>query len=221
MFILFHCFIAYLCLNDRHFFPERVQYMLMLLFAPHIIIAACALCGRLKNKARFFIVFALIACMVFGIRLISIKELRERKDFHEGMNVTMEQIALRYPDYFFVFDGSLTTALSSPFKVFGRQRPVNLMFWGGWNYFTPLWYEQLRSNGIDKLDYKSFLNDDVFLLSEWNINLNYQYNAFFPYMVKKFSDVEGYFDVVGEFPFNSGVIYIYKFFTNTKSDDQT
>jgi hypothetical protein len=111
----------------------------------------------------------------------------------------------------------LTTAVSSPFKVFGERKPVNLMFWGGWNHFSPNWYEQLRCNGIDKLDYKSFLNDNVFLMSSWDIDINYQYNAFFAYMGNKFSDVEGYFNVVGEFPYNTGTIYVYKFFTASEN----
>jgi len=222
-FILFHSFIAYICLvGDRQHFPARVQYMLMLLFAPYLIIASCALCGKFMkssfySKARFLIAFALIACIVIGIRLLSINELRVRKDFHEGMNTTMETIALHYPDYFFVYDGSLTTAVSSPFKVFTVRKPVNLMFWGGWNHFSPNWYEQLRCNGIDRLDYKSFLNDNVFLISLWDINISYQYNPFFAYMGNKFSDIEGFFNVVGEFPYNSGTIYVYKFFTKSES----
>jgi hypothetical protein len=222
-FVLFHSFIAYLCLSgDRQLFPARVQYMLMLLFAPYVIIASCALCGKfMKNsfysKARFFIAFALIACIVIGIRLLSVNELRARRDFHEGMNTMMETIALHYPDYFFVYDGSLTTAVSSPFKVFGVRKPVNLTFWGGWNHFSPNWYAQLQRNGIDKLDYRSFLSDNVFLMSAWDININYQYNAFFTYMGNKFSDVEGFFNVVGEFPYNSGTIYIYKFFTTSEN----
>jgi len=218
-FIVFHCFIAYLCLFGRQFFPTRVQYTLMMLIAPYIIIASCALCGKLVKKdfyekARFFIVFALIACIVSGIQLLlSSNELQARKDALEGGNSVMERIALHYPDCFFIYDSSLLAASSSPFKVFGKRKPVNLMFWGGWSYLSPIWYRQLQLNGIDELNYRSFLNDNVFLLSRFDINTIYNYNMLFPYMENKFSEINGFFNVVAEYPFIAGAIYIYKFFT--------
>jgi len=237
-FILFHGFIAYLCLNDRHFFPERVQYMLMLLFAPYIIIALCALCGKLQkkdfgwlnnetskkffnSKAHFFIILALIVCTAAGIRLLSVNELKARKNILEGMNNTMEKVALRYPEYLFIYDASLIPSITSPFKVFGVRKPVNLMFWGGWTWLTPTWIKQIQRNGLDKLDYKTFLNDNVFLMSAWDINTNYSYNAFFAYMGNKFSEEKGFFNTVGEFPYDTGTIYIYKFFTAEEDDSET
>jgi len=220
VFLMFHCFIAYLCLF-RGRFPERVQYMLMLLVAPFIIINVCVLCGKLVKKVYFFMIFALIACNVFGMNQFNITELRAKKNWLEGTKSATEKIVLSNPNLFFISDGSLTTPIPSLFTVFGRKRPVNLMFWGGWFYFTPMWYEQLRCNGIDKLDYNSFLEDNVLLMSAWNLNENYLYNPFFSYMVSKFSEKNGFFNVIGEFPYDYGIIYIYKFFTAMEYDNET
>ena len=236
IFVVFHSFIAYLCLFKNRF-PARVQYMLMLLLASCITIFVCALCGKsLKkvkeqqssgfinkyfgNKADIFVNFTLILCITLGVRLININELKDTKNYLEGMRNTAETIAMNNPEYFFVYDNSMVSSNSSPFKVFSQRKPVNLMFWGGAYFYSPMWYEQLECNGLDKLDYQSFIDDNVLLMSAYDINFNYQYNPFFVYMVNKFSDVKGFFDVVGEFPYNYGTIYVYKFFTTGEPDNE-
>lgn len=68
----------------------------------------------------------------------------------------MENYVISNPNNLYIYDVSLALA-GDPFSTHSEKKPSNLIFWGGPEAFSPLYYEQL------KINHKSQLNSEVFI----------------------------------------------------------
>jgi len=216
VFVLVHGMIAYLCLVGR--IPTRVFYLLIMITVPLIILDFCSLLGkRCKGKNVYILIVSifLVSGVLLSISKVETKNLSQMNDDRNNMSSTMEQYAMAHPKNVYIYDLSLSNACSSPFKVFGLEKPVNLFFWGGWNTFTPPWYTQLKLNGMDYLDYRSFLDNNVYLLTRGPDNSTL---SFFSYVEDQFAESGRSFQVVDEIN-EPTHIYVYQFIPEQGSDN--
>ena len=146
----------------------------------------------------------LIACIIFSIVSIDINSLYNRKNQRESKCEVIEQYALSNPEKFIIYDINFVDAVPSPYKVFEEKRPINLTLWGGWYFYTPAWHEKIQQYGLDNLDYKSFLKDNVYYMST-NTGI---YTSFKSHMENR---LDGTFHIVDQLEWQGNAIYINQF----------
>lgn len=86
------------------------------------------------------------------------------------------------------------------FTVYPDEKPSNLMFWGGGEKYSPLYYDQLHINGLDELN-----TEELFASNVYYIDTNMHNEYFFEYMTWKYPECT--YQVVEEEP---GFV-VYKF----------
>jgi len=204
--ISFYGCCSYLTLSGR--FPERVLNMLILLFAPYIIMDLCALSGDLIKKNKRIMtatLYALAFVALWYVTRINITELKANAYKQNGLNTVMVTYAMEHPENLYMYDVTLSRYTPSPFKVYRESKPTNLMFYGGWAYNSSIWRKQLQRNGLDKFDMYSFRDDSVYLMST-------AASSFFTiYAEEFFRTAGGYtFQTDDAVMFNNQAIYILK-----------
>jgi hypothetical protein len=224
IFIIFHCFIAYLCFKGR--FPPRVFHLLAILAGPPAIILFCNALGDFMKApdravtlnmgrlpplriSRFRLIASSLAIFAAaGALSLACDGLKYGSRAKEAALSAVEGYAIANPQNLYVYDISLINKMiPSPLNVYRDKKPTNLMFWGGWDAFTPAWRERLRRNGISELDCRSFLGGRVFLMSEGG---SAPFSAFAEYMGELFPKDAGY-SVIDTFDAAGTAVSVYKF----------
>ena len=90
-----------------------------------------------------------------------------QKTIAEGIRVNhkIQQYAVSHPQDIYIYDISLTLP-GSPFETYENGKPYNLFFWGGSGMYSPLYYDQLKANGLDELYSDSFFNDNIYFVAK-------------------------------------------------------
>lgn len=177
VFVFFLYFAILVLLSFAGRLPGRVHTMMHLLIAPIYFIMLCALYGKLTQgiKVKVIVAILLVVTLFCGIKST------DRNKIAAAMYQTQYAIydamvayATNNPHNFYVRDLSTVLASSTIFRVYATEEsiPSNLLFWGGWSYFSTIWYKQLRHNGMEFLNWRSFLNDNVFLMTQCYIEGN-------------------------------------------------
>lgn len=208
-FFAIHIFIAFLCLRGR--FPARVFFLLILLAAPYVTMNLCSLAAHLvkgQKKIAHMAVIMLIFFTLWTVAKIDRFSLEIGKTAGNKYSNMIESYVIENPDNFYVYDNTIILTMGCvPFKVIKEDKPVNLMYWGGWNAFSPPWYAQLERNGMSNIDYTSFANDNVFLMT---MNPDHpSITSFVNYVEEYFIETRRSFEIVDELH-GTRVIYIMK-----------
>lgn len=81
----------------------------------------------------------------------------------------MDEYAVDRMDNLYIHDMSGCVS-GSPWNTYPEKKPYNLIFWGGSDYNSPLYYKQLKKNGFDSLYEEDFFRDNVFFISPNDID---------------------------------------------------
>ncbi|WP_028234385.1 hypothetical protein [Pseudobutyrivibrio sp. MD2005] len=84
---------------------------------------------------------------------------KEEKKFLESAN----QFAMNYPNSFFIYDTSVGFPVDV-FLTYPKEKPSNIMLWGGWEAYSPIYYRQINNNGFETFYPDDFFNDRVFFI---------------------------------------------------------
>lgn len=165
-YLIFCCLIVYLLWIGR--MPVRVYYMcLILTLTPGIYTILCYLSlEKLPKGAKIIVVMTgILIALISGGNLKS--EIGGRKVSYERSNSRYDYV-ISNENNFYVYDVSMTEALD-PFKTFTdlNKAPVNVMFWGGWLYESPLFYRQLNANGLKELKFENMLDDNKYFIGSY------------------------------------------------------
>ncbi len=159
---------------------QRVmEAILFLTMIPSLLDIACALENSIPEKwrekgLRWFPVEIWSICAVVAVGLFLITPLFKTSPWNKvfllrnDRGVTyrrneMEAYAIDHPNTLFIYDYGLSPG-GSPWTVYPKQKPTNLIFWGGSGYNSPLYYKQLRANGYDTLYADVFLGNPICIM---------------------------------------------------------
>lgn len=172
-FLIFLCLIIYLSYIGR--ILTRLFFMCLILSLPlgiYEILCSMSMLDMTK-VARIIIGVTVIPILI--ISGISAHP-RSRRPTYELSNMVQDYV-LNNKENFYVYDVSITDPYD-PFKVFDDldRTPVNMYFWGGWLYNSPLFYKQLQANGLTQLKLSDMLyNNMYFIGSAENMELLNKY----------------------------------------------
>lgn len=76
----------------------------------------------------------------------------------------MEDYAMEHPENIYIY-GTSTSGEGGPWRVYKERQPYNLMFWGGSFYNSPLYFAQLRKNGLEHLFTEDFFDENVYFMA--------------------------------------------------------
>jgi hypothetical protein len=208
--LVIHALMGYLCLAGR--FPWRVFYVCIILIVPFMVMSLCAIIARYADnkKITHVIIVTLAFTTLLSITWYDFKGATESKERNSYNVEIIESYARIHPNNIYIYDNSVMSQyLPAPFKIYREKPPLNLMFWGGWNAFTPTWYSQLEANGLESLDFRSFTKENVFLMTK--DPSSYHTRAFTSYVEEYFGEAERYFRIVDGIYGKGAYIFILKY----------
>lgn len=170
LFILFLAVSVYFGLIKGRF-PLRVyEALLLVYFVPSI---AIMLQMQAENKHKMGAVIpAIIAlALVFSARFIpeACMPLKAYSACHDVDRVeairrtnSLEEYAIGHKDKIYIYDYELSQP-ANPFTTFKNGTPNNVLYWGGWTYNSPIYFEQLASNGLDRIYASDFVDGNIYI----------------------------------------------------------
>lgn len=209
LFIFFVVVAVYFCFLQGRF-PLRVyQALVIIYFAPSLAIALKLLNTKECNKTSALIAAVMLlsvpACYkgyASGSMLYQAKLATHDADRIEMISqvTNLEEYAAENKDNLYVYDYELSQP-SAPFVNFEKNKPYNILFWGGWTYDSPVYYAQLEANGRDSLKPEDLIDRNVYLCGKQIDQVIYDY----------MESVFGELDV--EVIDNVGDIIVYRYIT--------
>ena len=159
--LLFCAFALYLLIIGR--FPARAMRMLLLMTSPCIVYALFTMCHKIFDARQKWAICAVLA----GILLIT--AFSQRPQHYQTLKESrlidnMAVYVTNRPHNIYIY-GSDELALSTADPLTVYPDMGNLLFWGGWKMFTPLFYRQIERLGLSELTFDVFLRDNVYFLS--------------------------------------------------------
>ncbi len=144
----------------------------------------------------------LLALLCYGNARGEIADTAQRAQINRARDV-MEAFSIAHPQNVYIFDITLAED-SRPFVIYPDEKPINLLYWGGWEMHSPMQKQQLAANGMTAFFADVLLEDGVYLMTA-SINAG----GLMDYMRNE-RGAAGY-DVVDELP--EGVLVV-RFFAN-------
>ena len=166
---------AYFCIYKLRF-PLRVYQSLVLVYCiPAILL--------LKNKleedgSRMLGISALLIGFVAFIVTYSsypqYNTLQQAKaathDTDRNIEISkinaVESYAIEHRDNIYIYDYELSLP-ASPFINYKGNGPVNVLFWGGWTYGSPMYKKQLEANGRNSIYSKDFIDSNIYIAGKY------------------------------------------------------
>ncbi|WP_406544307.1 hypothetical protein [Pseudobutyrivibrio sp.] len=166
---------AYFCIYKLRF-PLRVYQSLVLVYCiPAILL--------LKNKleedgSRILGISALLIGFVAFIVTYSsypqYNTLQQAKaathDTDRNIEISkinaVESYAIEHRDNIYIYDYELSLP-ASPFINYKGNGPVNVLFWGGWTYGSPMYKKQLEANGRNSIYSKDFIDSNIYIAGKY------------------------------------------------------
>ncbi|MBR5648332.1 hypothetical protein [Pseudobutyrivibrio sp.] len=166
---------AYFCVYKLRF-PLRVYQSLVLVYCiPAILL--------LKNKieedgSRILGISALLIGFVAFIVTYSsypqYNTLQQAKaathDTDRNIEISkinaVESYAIEHRDNIYIYDYELSLP-ASPFINYKGNGPVNVLFWGGWTYGSPMYKKQLEANGRNSIYSKDFIDSNIYIAGKY------------------------------------------------------
>ena len=192
MFVLFLLVVFYFCFMQGRF-PLRVyQALVIIYFVPTVAI----LIGMLRDSKLYTVVPWLIGVGIIliavtykvypaGSMLYQLKLATHDSDRQEMISqvTELEEYASAHTDHVYIYDYELSQP-SDIFVNFGENMPYNILFWGGWTYNSPVYYQQLAANGLESISSEDLVDGDIYLCG------TYVDETIQAYMESQFGDIE-------------------------------
>lgn len=112
-----------------------------------LALAVCILCARHPNGGY--------------VRAKSFAQSRSEAKITQA---NIEDYAIEHPENIYISGTSLPRE-GGPWRVYTGGRPYNLLFWGGSYYHSPLYYEQLKRNGLEHIFMEDFFAENVYFIA--------------------------------------------------------
>lgn len=192
VFIFFLLLSAYFCIYKGRF-PLRVYQALVLIYGvPSLSVMWMAIedCKYYKTKITVGITMLLIVVCSFKFYPAGsmVHELKlathdgDRQHMIEAVT-NLEEYACSHKNNIYIYDYELSQP-ADPFVNFGNESPYNVMFWGGWTYNSPVYFKQLKANGLDELKPDDLINSNIYICGMYHDEVIYNY------MKSRFGKVE-------------------------------
>jgi hypothetical protein len=78
----------------------------------------------------------------------------------------VESYAIEHRDNIYIYDYELSLP-ASPFINYKGNGPVNVLFWGGWTYGSPMYKKQLEANGRNSIYSKDFIDSNIYIAGKY------------------------------------------------------
>ena len=171
LFLFFLVLAIYFCVLQGRF-PLRVYQALVIIYS----IPSMAMIFSILDKYECDIIIGLITLifvvtvpicyrffpsgsMVFQGRLATHDVDRQN---YIATVTELEEYAAEHKDNIYVYDYELSQP-AAIFVTFTKSMPYNILYWGGWTYGSPVYYDQLKANGLEELRPKDLIEGNVFL----------------------------------------------------------
>jgi len=160
--------IAYLSLKGR--LPLRVMLMITLPPLSLIFVIAMSALKELKlelSKLSMMVFPVLIALAFPALGNVYIR-LKSKDSYSTKIMADFIDYATEHPENVYIHDYSISNTYNSysPFKTYADKKPTNVIISGGSYTFTGCYYEQLRVNGLEKLDGETLFDNNVYFVCD-------------------------------------------------------
>ena len=194
IFVFFILVSIYFCFMQGRF-PLRVYQALVMMYSipSYAIILKNIYNMELISSKKMILVSALSVCFFLSLYKVypqgsMIHELKlathdnDREQMIESVT-RLEEYAGNHTNNIYIYDYELSQP-AAPFVCFEDNLPYNVFFWGGWTYNSPIYYKQLKANGLSKLKPEDLINGNTFICGK-----SYD-EVILKYMTKRFGNVE-------------------------------
>jgi len=144
--------------------PSRVYRMLLLASSPALMLLVVKTLNNRKRKTntQLALLCIIIPCTMAFIS-VNLLELEARKSSYAGTLSSANEYAINHPEKVYFNDVGLY-AIIDPFTVYRNEKPTNMISVVGSEIHSPLYLEQLRRNGFDRVSQSVMLDDHAYLM---------------------------------------------------------
>ena len=190
-------------------FTDRVFRMIIIVYAPLSIINLVSMIGtgkiiqavKPKNVTKRILsikilcsglLVVIIGITIFTFTLFDMSRMSSPSQL-ESIKADLDSLAITNPENIYV-NSTHAIGIANPFTVFTDQKPINVIFWGGVRYLSPLWNEHLRVLGRESLVLDDFWEDNIYLVTRHHFEMELLLSYF------RISNPDSYFRLIEELP---------------------
>lgn len=150
--------------------PRRLFESVLFIYITPCILGIVNLMEKRKSNG---VLGAIICALLFIVSMFPYGAINESRDFYGSYEVAignpqkeeMEAYAAMYKDKLFIYDYFLSQNAGYGFDTYTDNKPFNLTLWGGSTMYSPMYYKQLKQNGIESLYPDDFFSDKILFMS--------------------------------------------------------
>lgn len=170
MFISFMAASFYFGIIQGKYVLRLYEGFLLVYFVPSLAIMLqmqAEASSRIKCMIPLLISLAIIAsAIMYPSACMPINTYKFANDVNRREQIKqveqLEKYAINNNDNIYVYDYNLSRP-ANPFTVYDERVPSNVLYWGGWTYNSPIYQQQLATNGIDHIYASDFMDGNIYL----------------------------------------------------------